>query len=73
MTLAFVVGIVGYLAGMLHGKRLGKPRIVSADLYERQANAPTAWGRVSIPLGTGTYARGQIIVNTQYNAYPPVS
>ena len=74
MTTAFVALVVGYLVGMLHGKRLSTPRIASADLYARQMNGPTSWGRVSIPLGTGTYAHGQmILVNTQYNAHPPVS
>jgi len=70
MTLAFVVGIVGYLVGMLHGRRLSTPRMVSGNGYARLANGPVSWGHYTLSLKP---AHAQVIVNTQYNAHPPVS
>ena len=37
MTLAFVVGIVGYLVGMLHGRRLAKGGAVRRSMPEFSA------------------------------------
>ena len=71
MTLAFVVGIVGYLVGMLHGRRLlSAPR---PKFYMR----PEMWDGGYEPA-TNTVERmldsfPLILVNTQYNAHPPVS
>ena len=66
MTLAFVVGIVGYLAGMLHGKRLSTTDMV-AVAENHNGGMQIGW-----PLGVRD-GRSLIVVNTQYNAHPPVS
>ena len=77
MTLAFVVGIVGYLVGMLHGKRLSAPRErTGAFLPDRSDLRPevnVALATVLMQRRARRVAREQIIVNTQYNAHPPVS
>jgi len=79
MTLAFVVGIVGYLVGMLHGKRLSRSRpakltTVAVDEWAiwEKAMRQRKVGDPFPPLPPSPFDR-QIIVNTQYNAHPPVS
>ena len=67
MTLAFVVGIVGYLVGMLHGKRLSAPRLLVRGIRNHNGGMQIGWSS-SVEDDVR-----QILVNTQYNAHPPVS
>ena len=66
MTLAFVGLLIGYLAVMLHGKRLSAPRPV-AVAENHNGGMQIGW-----PLGVRD-GRSLIVVSTQHNAHPPVS
>ena len=74
MTLAFVVGIVGYLAGMLHGKRLSAQRrertYESWYAQQQVLDKCLSWKTLhAIDPNIDPF----ILVSTQYNAHPPCS